>query len=165
MFLVAGCSEQKPEATYLSLDYYDKGRLPLAPHVMNPKARPTMLMMEESSGMEMRFRILDKRTLKIHHLIIPVGQRKQAPWGGWVAPTAFVFDLMLREGKAIHGPEGHVNPVVWVFLQDDTATSLYEGWVFARDSAQTAWDHPRFDLTFLGLVEEKSESIQDKKSG
>ena len=154
--LLTGClpeQKQKQESAYLSLEVREKDRLPLAPHVLTSHARPTPEMMEEHRGAAVRFMVLDKRTLKIHRLVAPVGQRYPAPWGGALYPTAFANDLIIREGRAQHGPEGYFNPAVWVLLEDANGQPLHEGWLFARDSAQTAWDHPRYDLTFLGVEE------------
>ncbi len=152
--LLSGCSpEPKQESSYLSLEVRERDRLPLAPHVLASRARPTAAMTEEHKGVSLRFMILDKRTLKIHRLVAPVGQRIPAPWGGALYPIAFANDLTIREGRAMHGPEGYFNPAVWVVLEDGNGQPLHEGWLFVRDSAQTAWDHPRYDLTFLGMVE------------
>ncbi len=101
----------------------------------------------------MRFRVVDKRTLIVQQLAVPVGGEVAAPWGGWLKPIAFVPDLVIRDGIALHGPEGHVNPVVWVILEDDMKDPIHKGWMFARDNAQTAWDHPRYDINFLGMDE------------
>lgn len=152
--LLAGCpTEQKQESAYLALNVRENDRLPLAPHVLTIRARPTPAMAAEHVGTALRFMVLDKRTLKIHRLVAPVGQRHPAPWGGALYPMAFVDDLILREGRALHGPEGYFNPAVWVLLEDGNGQPLHEGWLFARDPAQTAWDHPRYDMTFLGVAE------------
>ena len=111
-----------------------------------------MTMAAEQLGVPLRFRVLDKRTLKIHRLVALVGQRHTAPWGALYA-TAFAPDLMIQEGLALHGPDGYINPATWVLLEDFNGQPLHEGWLFARDSAQTAWDHRRYDLTFLGVGE------------
>ncbi len=132
-------------------------RLPLAPHINRLRARPTERMVSESRGINMRFRLLDKRTLRIDQLVIAVGDLHAGPWGGWIAPLAYASDLVVRDGVAVHGQEGHVNPAVWVELRNMEQVKFFEGWLFARDSAQTAWDHPRFDLTFLGADEVKSK--------
>ena len=164
LLLLSGCSpEPKQETSYLSLEVRERDRLPLAPHVLASRASPTSAMTEEHKGASLRFMILDKRTLKIHRVEAPVGQRIAAPWGGALYPIAFVNDLTIREGRALHGPEGYFNPAVWVVLEDGNGQPLHEGWLFARDSAQTAWDHPRYDLTFLGMVESQTagESVQD----
>lgn len=154
LLLLAGCSpDPKQESSYLSLDVRERDRLPLAPHVLASRARPTDAMMAENRGVPLRFLILDKRTLKIHRVVAPVGERIPAPWGGALYPVAFVHDLTIREGRALHGPEGYFNPAVWSVLEDNNGQPLHEGWLFVRDSAQTAWDHPRYDLTFLGRVE------------
>ncbi len=150
---------EMPKSVYLSLEFSDKGQLPLAPHVVEAKARPTMAMLESSAGVPLKFRILDKRTLKVHELEVAVGQHGAAPWGGSIQPQAFLSDLVVREGRAVHGPEGHVNPVVWVALFDEKERPLHQGWVFVRDTAQTAWDHPRFDLTFLGMVKKVKRTL------
>ncbi len=153
LLLVACQPDQKQESAYLSLAVHEKDRLPLAPHVLTVRARPTAAMVAEQAGVPLRFMVLDKRTLKIHRLVAPVGQRYAAPWGGALYPMAFVQDLVIREGQAIHGPEGYFNPAVWVLLEDGNGQPLHEGWLFVRDSAQTAWDHPRYDLAFLGVAE------------
>ncbi|MBF0127865.1 MAG: DUF2155 domain-containing protein [Magnetococcales bacterium] len=128
-------------------------RLPLAPHIHEMHARPDAIMTHASAGKPMRFRLLDKRTMRIDQLSISVGEIHAAPWGGWIAPLAYAPDLVVRDGEAAHGREGHVNPAVWVELRNQEKKKFHEGWMFARDSAQTAWDHPRFDLTFLGPEE------------
>ena len=155
--LLAGCLpevdlEARNKEVYLPLELSNRERLSLAPHVVQAKARPTMEMVEASAGIPLRFRVLDKRTLRIYRLDVAVGGRHAAPWGGTIQPQAYVSDLAIREGQAEHGPEGHVNPVAWVALYDDQEKLLHEGWMFVRDSAQTAWDHPRFDLNLLGVV-------------
>lgn len=159
--VLTGCpAEKKQESAYLSLQVREQDRLPLAPHVLTIRARPTAAMSAEHVGTPLHFMVLDKRTLKIHRLVAPVGQHHLAPWGGSLYPTAFVRDLVLRDGRALHGPEGYFNPAVWVLLEDSHGQPLHEGWLFARDSAQTAWDHPRYDLTFLGVAEStKSDGI------
>ncbi|MEO5352104.1 MAG: DUF2155 domain-containing protein [Magnetococcus sp. XQGC-1] len=162
--LLSGCSpEPKQESSYLSLEVRERDRLPLAPHVLASRARPTAAMTEEHKGVSLRFMILDKRTLKIHRVVAPVGQRIPAPWGGALYPVAFANDLTIREGRAMHGPDGYFNPAVWVVLEDGNGQPLHEGWLFVRDSAQTAWDHPRYDLTFLGMVE--SSTVGDPAQG
>ena len=149
-----GCLlEPQSESTYLTLNYGGKERLPLSPHVHAVRARPTLAMIEENPGTFLRFLVLDKRTLAIHPLVATVGSRRLAPWGGALYPVAFVSDLVIREGEAVHGPQGHFNPAVWVLLEDENAKLLHEGWMFARDSTQTAWDHPRYDLIFLGTTD------------
>ncbi|WP_130472929.1 hypothetical protein [Candidatus Magnetaquicoccus inordinatus] len=137
----------------MALEVRDKDRLPLSPHVINNRAKPTASMLDPNKGTPLRFMVLDKRTLKIHRLEAPVGKRVIAPWGGALYPMAFVNDLVIQEGRPGHGPDGYINPAVWVTLEDNNGQPLHEGWLFERDSAQTAWDHPRFDLTFLGKVE------------
>ncbi|MBF0359211.1 MAG: hypothetical protein HQL70_11455 [Magnetococcales bacterium] len=152
MLFLTGCpQEQTKDKVFLSLEYREKGRLPVAPHVIDAKAKPTQDMVVDSDGTELRFMVLDKRTLVVQQLIVPVGGEVAAPWGGVIAPTAFVSDLVIRDGRAYHGPEGHVNPVVWVVLEDEAREKIHEGWMFVRDTAQTAWDNPRYDLTFLGM--------------
>ncbi|MBF0096016.1 MAG: hypothetical protein HQM04_00400 [Magnetococcales bacterium] len=152
--LLAACQpEGRQESTFLALEVRDKDRLPLSPHVINNRAKPNASMMEEHKGVPLRFMVLDKRTLKIHRLEAPVGQRVVAPWGGALYPVAFVNDLVILEGSPRHGPDGYLNPAVWVTLEDGNGQPLHEGWLFHRDSAQTAWDHARYDLTFLGKVE------------
>lgn len=168
--MLTGCpTEQKQESAYLSLQVREQDRLPLAPHVLTIRARPTVAMSSEHIGTPLHFMVLDKRTLKIHRLVAPVGQRHLAPWGGSLYPMAFVRDLILRDGRALHGPEGYFNPAVWILLEDGNGQPLHEGWLFARDSAQTAWDHPRYDLTFLGVAEStKSDGVvssEKSKSG
>ncbi|MBF0455727.1 MAG: hypothetical protein HQL72_13040 [Magnetococcales bacterium] len=154
LLFFGGCIPEEPkESAYLSLEYNEKGRLPVSPHIIEAHAKPSQSMISESREIPLRFMILDKRTLQVHRLIVPTGGRVAAPWGGWLLPTAFVRDLVIRDGVAYHGPEGHVNPVVWVVLQDNSESILHEGWLFARDSALTAWDHPRYDLSFLGVDE------------
>jgi hypothetical protein len=152
LLFLTGCPQEQPkERVYLSVEYREKGRLPVAPHVIDAKAKPTTDMVAASSGIELRFMVLDKRTLVVQQLIVPVGGEATAPWGGFILPTAYVSDLIIRDGRAYHGPEGHVNPVVWVVLEDDAREKIHEGWMFVRDTAQTAWDNPRYDLTFLGM--------------
>ncbi|MEO5330416.1 MAG: hypothetical protein H7839_00205 [Magnetococcus sp. YQC-5] len=130
-------------------------RLPLAPHIHQLRARPDDAMVKTSAGLPMTFRLLDKRTMRIAQMVIAVGELHAGPWGGWIAPLAYAPDLLIRDGEAVHGPEGHVNPAVWVELRSQDQKKFYEGWFFDRDSAQTAWDHPRFDLTFLGMATER----------
>lgn len=164
-FLLFGClPEQKSQPAYISLDFHKRDRLPLAPHVGTIRARPTAAMASKSAGTYVRFMVLDKRTLRIYRLVASVGKRAPVPWGGTLYPKAFVSDLVIRNGVALHGPEGHFNPVVWVQLEDEMSQPLHEGWMFARDSAQTAWDHPRFDLTFLGMSETPPEGASSKKT-
>lgn len=159
--LLAGCFlDQEPTLTYLPLEFHGNDRLPLVPHVRAVRARPTVDMVSESAGTFLRFMVLDKRTLNIHRLVASVGKRYPAPWGGTLYPTAFVSDFVIREGQAIHGPQGHFNPGVWILLEDGEARPLYEGWMLARDATQTAWDHPRFDLTFLGITDAMPEAAQ-----
>jgi len=79
------------------------------------------------------------------------------PWGGRLWAVAFAPDLLIDNGKAVHGPEGHVNPAVWVRLEDQTGKTVHEGWLFARDPALTAWDDPRYDMTFVGPIGPESE--------
>ncbi len=166
LVFLAGCLQEQPQkSVYLSLEYHEKGRLPVSPHIIEAKARPTQEMVKESLGIGLRFMVLDKRTLTVHQLVVPTGDRVAAPWGGWLRPTAFVPDLVIRDGEALHGPEGHVNPVVWVVLEDKLEDTLHEGWMFARDSAQTAWDHPRYDITFLGMDDSVTEEAQGPGSG
>ncbi|MBF0161793.1 MAG: hypothetical protein HQL88_05850 [Magnetococcales bacterium] len=164
VFLLTGCQqEQKQESTYLALDTRGRDRLPLSPHVLTNRARPSATMAVEHPGLALRFRALDKRTLKIHNLVASVGQRQIAPWGALYA-SAFVPDLVIRDGQALHGPEGYFNPAVWVVLEDGNGQPLHEGWLFARDSAQTAWDHARYDLTFLGSGAEEAAAAPGKRS-
>ncbi|MBF0271530.1 MAG: hypothetical protein HQL98_05555 [Magnetococcales bacterium] len=158
---VVGYVKNMPEpltkARFISVDTKDTNktpRLPLAPHVHQLRARPDEAMARATTGLPMRFRLMDKRTMRIDQLVIAVGELHATPWGGWILPRAYAPDLVIREGEAVHGPEGHVNPAVWVELKNSDQKSFYEGWLFARDSAQTAWDHPRFDLTFLGVAVE-----------
>ncbi|OSM04887.1 hypothetical protein [Magnetofaba australis] len=141
--------EQSPR--YLIIEASKAERLPLAPHVRERHARPTDEMRDGSQGRHLRFRVLDKRTLRVHALTVRVGESVTGPWGGEIKPTAFVSDLQIRSGDAVHGPDGLVNPAVWLELTDAERKPLHEGWLFARDNAQTAWDNHRFDLTFLGL--------------
>ncbi|MBF0283165.1 MAG: hypothetical protein HQL51_01755 [Magnetococcales bacterium] len=122
---------------------------------MTLRAHPAPEMARQSQGVVLRFILLDKRTLLVHPFDIAVGEQAKAPWGGSIQLKAFAGDLLIREGSALHGPEGHVNPAAWVALTDETGRPLYEGWLFSRDSAQTAWDHPRFDLTFQGPANPK----------
>lgn len=150
--VLAGCGGEDAHTTYETIEDFAQSRLPLAPHVLTVKARPTPEMMTEWPGAVMGFRILDKRTLRVEHLRVAVGEEGLAPWEGWLKVVAYVPDLLVREGEAIHGPEGHVNPASWIQLRDDRGQLLHEGWVFYRDSAQTAWDDPRFDVTFLGRM-------------
>lgn len=127
--------------------------LPLAPHVRQVNARPTLDMAGTSQGMSMLFTVLDKRTLKVFNLAAQVGERVGGPWKGWLEPGAFVPNLQILEGKAIHGPEGHVNPAAWVTVAGPDGGILHEGWLFQRDPAQTAWDHVRYDITFMGMAD------------
>jgi hypothetical protein len=152
--LLTGCPQEQPKKkVYLSLEYNEKGRLPVAPHVIKAKAKPSSEMIADSMGISLRFMVVDKRTLIVKQLAVPVGGEVAAPWGGWLKPIAFVPDLVIRDGVALHGPEGHVNPVVWIILEDDMNDPIHKGWMFARDNAQTAWDHPRYDINFLGMDE------------
>ena len=161
--LLHGCYlEQKPQPVYLSLKFHERDRLQLAPHVRKTRARPTEKMAATSEGTGLRFRVLDKRTLQIHSLVANVGKRFKAPWTGSLYPIAYIPDLVIRDGKAIHGPTGHFNPAVWIILEDETAQPIYEGWMFARDSTQTAWDHFRYDLTFLGKGKAVPEGLAEK---
>ncbi|MBF0158231.1 MAG: hypothetical protein HQL58_01785 [Magnetococcales bacterium] len=150
--LLQGCSLGGERAMYVELEARDRSVLPLAPHVVTIKARPTPDMVQEYRRAPMRFMLLDKRTLHVHRVDVAVGERRPGPWGGWIEVQAFVPDLLIRDGRVVHGPEGHVNPVVWVLVLDGVGNIMHEGWMFARDSAQTAWDHRRFDLTFVGAV-------------
>ncbi|MBF0369951.1 MAG: hypothetical protein HQL52_10895 [Magnetococcales bacterium] len=127
-------------------------RLPLAPHVDQVRALPTEEMVQESVGIPLRFRILDKRTLQVYRLDVPVGASLEGPWGGELNPTAYVPDLLIHRQKSLHGPEGHVNPAAWVVLSSQEGTLFHEGWAFSRDMSLNAWDHHRYDLTFLGPV-------------
>ncbi|MBF0214230.1 MAG: hypothetical protein HQM00_11835 [Magnetococcales bacterium] len=161
---LVGYLQSRPEPStrsrFVSVDTKDTNktpRLPLAPHVHQLRARPDEAMARSTTGLPMRFRLMDRRTMRIDQLVIAVGELHATPWGGWILPRAYAPDLMIRDGEAVHGPEGHVNPAVWVELQNQDRKSFYEGWLFARDSAQTAWDHPRFDLTFLGSGDGASE--------
>lgn len=164
MLVLFGClPEQEPETVRVALEYQEKSRLPLSPHARQLRARPTPEMVQGSSGQPLRFMILDKRTLKVHRLTIRVGERVAAPWGGWIHPMAFLSDLVIRKGVVIHGPEGHVNAVAWVELQDKAEKNLHEGWLFVRDTAQTAWDHPRYDITFLGREERESKPQKNRR--
>ncbi len=147
--------EQKTSTVYLPLNQQGKGllSLALAPHVTKIVARPSMEMVEAGAATPLHFMILDKRTLNVYRMVVKTGEKIKAPWDGWIYPVAFVPDLVFLEGNAIHGPEGHVNPAVWIVLQDEKGNFFHESWVFARDTAQTAWDHQRYDLTFLGPTE------------
>lgn len=151
---------QEPRMVYIPLGFLEKDRLPLVPHIRTVRARPTSAMMAGSVRIFLQFMVLDRRTLAIYRPIASVGARHPSPWGGAIYPIAFVPDLIIQDGLALHGPPGHVNPAVWVLLEDENARLMHEGWVFARDSAQTAWDHPRFDITFLG----KASSLKKKAS-
>lgn len=158
-----GLSQRLPELTlkekFASVDPQGVSkipRLPLAPHILQLHARPQESMIKSSQGLNMRFRLLDKRTMRIDQLVIGVGELHAGPWGGWIAPLAYAADLVIRDGEAVHGQEGHVNPAVWLELKNMDQKIFFEGWLFARDSAQTAWDHPRFDLTFLGMADAES---------
>ncbi|MBF0179944.1 MAG: DUF2155 domain-containing protein [Magnetococcales bacterium] len=144
------------KSKFVSIDNKDTNktpRLPLAPHVHQLHARPDPSMIKASEGIPLRFRLLDKRTMRIDQLVIAVGELHAAPWGGQITPMAYAADLVVRDGEAVHGREGHVNPAVWVELRNHEQKKMHEGWMFARDSAQTAWEHPRFDLTFLGTMD------------
>lgn len=155
--LVSACSqEQETRETYITLDKEQRKervkppKLPVSPHVEAITARPTAEMERESIGVDVLFRTLDKRTLRVKEHSVRVGDRIEAPWGGAVMPLAYVPDLLIRDHAAQHGPHGHVNPAVWVKLTDQRNQTLFEGWLFSRDPALTAWEHPRFDLTFKG---------------
>ncbi|MGN7613258.1 hypothetical protein ACQZV8_14370 [Magnetococcales bacterium HHB-1] len=137
---------------YLSLSSKEKSRLPIAPHALKFHARPSQQMIQLSQGKHLKFRVLDKRTLNVHTIKVRVGERIKTPWQGFLSPQAFVPDLMIRQKEARHGDEGHVNPAVWVKLEDEQERLLHEGWFFSRDTAQTTWDHFRFDITFLGIA-------------
>ncbi|MBF0446625.1 MAG: DUF2155 domain-containing protein [Magnetococcales bacterium] len=155
--LLSGCLPEEPkESVLLTLEYNEKGRLPVSPHIISARAEPNPEMIQGSQGVPLAFRVLDKRTLQIYRLSARAGDRIEAPWGGWLTPIAFVADLVIQDGVALHGPEGHVNPVVWVLLEDKNGKQLHKGWMFARDGAQTAWDHPRYDMTFLGVGDQLS---------
>nr|CRH06340.1 Conserved protein of unknown function [Candidatus Magnetococcus massalia] len=149
--LLTGCLEDpEPREVYRSLETQRQDRLPVSPHVTKLHARPDRNMVQQSAGMSLNFRVLDKRTLRIHTLDVKVGEPAAAPWLGGMLVHAYVPDLMVYRGRAIHGPDGHINPSVWVELRDAAAEVLYEGWLYARDTALISWDHPRFDLTFVG---------------
>lgn len=155
---LSGCdlpSEKRDR--YVRLELGTRQELPLAPHVTQINARPSEVMMEEEQGRPLRFRILSKRTLEIREWEVKVGEVLEAPWGGRLQVHAFVPDLLILEKQAVHGPEGHVNPAVWVAVTDQRGEMLHESWLFSRDPAQTAWDHPRYDLTFLGPVSAGSD--------
>lgn len=151
-WLITACSGEDGRMVYVPLEPETRSRLPQAPHVELIRARPSEEMIKSHSGEQMRFRLLDKRTLQIKLMDIPVGQPWEGPWGGWMHAISFVPDLLLREGQAVHGPEGHVNPAVWVMINDGEGVPLHESWLFSRDTAQTAWDHPRYDISFVGPV-------------
>lgn len=162
---VIGITRSLPEPTakskFVSLETKDTTktpRLPLAPHIHQLRARPDDAMIRASAGLTMLFRLLDKRTMRINQMEIVVGEIHAAPWGGLIVPIAYAPDLLIRNGEAVHGPEGHVNPAVWVELKSQDHKKFHEGWFFDRDSAQTAWDHPRFDLTFLGMLDNEQPS-------
>ncbi|MBF0587762.1 MAG: hypothetical protein HQL53_01390 [Magnetococcales bacterium] len=154
--LVGGCQQNEIvfKERYVVLESQGQNRLPLSPHVLKVQAQPTEKMKMEQLGTLLQFRILDKRTLQVHSLEVAVGEVKAGPWEGMVKPLAFVPDLVLRDGLALHGEEGHVNPATWIVLEDAGGEVLHQGWVFSRDSAQTAWDNHRYDLTFLGTGDE-----------
>ncbi|MBF0140859.1 MAG: hypothetical protein HQL74_11345 [Magnetococcales bacterium] len=143
---------QKTSKVYLTLGKQGKEMLSLAPHVTKITARPSQDMIG-APAVPLHFMILDKRTLNVYRMMVKTGEKIKAPWDGWIYPVAYVPDLVLLEGTALHGPEGHVNPAVWIVLQDEQGNPFHESWVFSRDTAQTAWDHQRYDLTFLGPVE------------
>ncbi|MBF0131158.1 MAG: hypothetical protein HQL75_01035 [Magnetococcales bacterium] len=146
--------EQKTSKVYLTLGQQEgKGLLSLAPHVTKIVARPDSEMIASGAATPLHFMILDKRTLNVYRMVVKTGEKIKAPWDGWIYPVAFVPDLVILEGVARHGPEGHVNPAVWITLQDEKGNPFHESWVFSRDTAQTAWDHQRYDLTFLGPAE------------
>ncbi|MBF0108801.1 MAG: hypothetical protein HQL76_06470 [Magnetococcales bacterium] len=153
--LAAPLLEQKTSTVYLPLNQQGKGllSLALAPHVTKIVARPSEEMIATGVGAPLHFMILDKRTLNVYRMVVKTGEKIKAPWDGWIHPVVFVPDLVFLEGTAIHGPEGHVNPAVWIVLQDEKGNPFHESWVFSRDTAQTAWDHQRYDLTFLGPTE------------
>ncbi|MEO5366539.1 MAG: hypothetical protein H7831_09330 [Magnetococcus sp. WYHC-3] len=150
--MAAGCTDRGDQSaeSYVALESGPQQRLPLAPHVRERQAKPTQDMIHGSQGVAVRFRVLDKRTQTTQSLTARVGTPQEGPWEGDLRVVAFVPDLMLGGGAALHGPEGHVNPAVWVEIYQGRDRLLHDGWLFARDSAQTAWDHHRFDLTFLG---------------
>ncbi|HIJ83702.1 MAG TPA: hypothetical protein HPQ00_05800, partial [Magnetococcales bacterium] len=137
--------EQKTSTVYLPLNQQEKSllSLALAPHVTKIVARPSMEMVQSGAETPLHFMILDKRTLNVYRMVVKTGEKIKAPWDGWIHPVAFVPDLVFLEGTAIHGPEGHVNPAVWIVLQDEKSNPFHESWVFSRDTAQTAWDHQR----------------------
>ncbi|ABK44720.1 hypothetical protein Mmc1_2219 [Magnetococcus marinus MC-1] len=148
---LSGCLEDPaPREVYKSLEQARQDRLPVAPHVTQVQARPSKEMVHSSRGVPVRFQVLDKRTLKIHAFVVSVGEPTAAPWNGGVLVHAFVPDLLIYQSQAIHGPDGHINPAVWLELRGRDHQLLYEGWLFVRDGSQVAWDHPRFDLTFKG---------------
>ncbi|MBF0152362.1 MAG: hypothetical protein HQL64_01270 [Magnetococcales bacterium] len=163
---LVGCSVDPESAdTYVVLEAQKQERLPLAPHVLALRARPSVAVVKENTGLPMAFSLLDKRTLVVKRLEVRVGDRHEGPWGGWLEIVAFMSDLLLQDGMAVHGPEGHVNPAVWVSVTDPKEQVLHEGWFFSRDPAQTAWDHPRFDLTFLGpVVDEDNPEMERGKT-
>ncbi|MBF0134688.1 MAG: hypothetical protein HQL65_00465 [Magnetococcales bacterium] len=164
-FGLTGCfSEPETSDTFVVLEAQKQERLPLAPHVLTLKARPTVAMARNSTGLPMAFSLLDKRTLVVKRLEIRVGDRLGGPWGGWLEVVAYMPDLLLHEGVVVRGPEGHVNPAVWVAVTDPKDQVMHEGWFFSRDPAQTAWDHQRFDLTFLGPVVAAGNTEEDNDS-
>ncbi|MBF0425114.1 MAG: hypothetical protein HQL66_04765 [Magnetococcales bacterium] len=151
---LAGCSTEPDSSdAYVVVEAQKAERLPLAPHVLTLRARPSVAAVKENVKLPMAFSLLDKRTLVVKRLEVRVGDRFSGPWGGGLEVVAFMPDLLLQDGMAVHGPEGHVNPAVWVSVTDAQEKVLHESWLFSRDPAQTAWDHPRFDLTFLGPVD------------
>ncbi|MEG3640983.1 hypothetical protein [Magnetococcus sp. PR-3] len=157
MLLLSGClQDPEPREVYKSLEQARQDRLPVAPHVAKLQARPSKAMIHGSQGTAVRFQVLDKRTLKIHAFVVSTGEPTATPWNGGILVHAYVPDLLIYQKRAIHGPDGHINPAVWVELRDRESTLLYEGWLFFRDGAQVAWDHPRFDLTFKGIVHKRS---------
>ncbi|MEO5376579.1 MAG: hypothetical protein H7832_02155 [Magnetococcus sp. DMHC-6] len=163
-WLLSGCQfdsdlDPQNQTLYVPLEKQTEeiGQLPLAPHVLTLKARPTAAMLQENHNLSMRFRILDKRIMRIHTLDVPVGYKASGPWGGIIELMAFVPDLLIHEGTSLHGPEGHVNPAVWIVLKNEKDAIIYEGWIFQRDVAQTAWDDQRFDLTFMGPLSDQIE--------
>jgi hypothetical protein len=170
ILFLSGCSSSDEEGGWLSslfgpsskhavfveLDHPVKSKdvLPLSPHVAVARARPSQEMIQNSHGTPLEFHVLDKRTLRVYALTVSVGKRIKGPWQGSLECVAYVRDLQIAEGRAVHGIEGHVNPAAWVEVRDEHAQRLFEGWLFTRDPAQTAWDHERFDMTFLGPVME-----------
>ncbi|MBF0622547.1 MAG: hypothetical protein HQL54_11540 [Magnetococcales bacterium] len=152
VLILTGCLEE-PEAKerYISLEPHHREQLPLAPHVIKKQGLPNQTMIKESQGIDLRFKLLDKRTLVITKIEVPVGGVWQGPWKGTMEPVAFIPDLVIQSGQAMRGEEGHVNPAVWVRVSDNDGDMIHEGWFFVRDHAQTAWDHHRFDLMFMGI--------------